>query len=299
MHRYDAREISALFDRGENIIDFIRVRENTKLNSPSAILYSYDAQAGSYLIQLEDPLHRELKDRLGRYLAEAIEPLRPSSLLDAGAGEATSLVPVLRHLRHRPEHVLAFDLSLSRLLFARHHLDQNGQHAKLFTGALDRIPLESESVDVIVTVHAIEPNQGHEDAILAELLRVARRQLVLVEPSYEMASAEGRARMERLGYARDLPQRLRRLGYAPSRLERCPHNSNPLNEAALIVVDKFASGVCAGAPAFVSPISGRRLLSRPDCLYCPEDGHAFPVIAGIPCLLMDNSVLASKLGAAI
>jgi uncharacterized protein YbaR (Trm112 family) len=298
MNRYDAREILALFGRGENVVDFIKAREGTQQNSASAILYSYDAQAGSYLMQLEDPAHRQLKDRLGRYLAEAIEPLRPSSLLDAGVGEATSLVPVLRHLSHRPEHVLAFDLSFSRLLFARRHLDQNSQRAELFTGALDRIPLESESVDVIVTVHAIEPNHGNEDAILAELLRVARQRLVLVEPNYEMASAEGQARMERLGYVIDLPGRLRRLGYAPSRFERCPHNSNPLNEATLIVIDKPASGVRTAAPVFASPISGRRLLSRPDCLYCPEDGHAFPVIAGIPCLLVENSILASKLGEA-
>lgn len=297
MHRYDAREICALYDRGENVINFINAKEGTQQNSTSAILYSYDAQAGSYLLQLEDAAHRELKDNLGRYLAAVIDTLRPSSLLDAGVGEATSLVPLLRHLGHKPEHVLAFDLSLSRLLFARRYLNQNGHCALLFTGALDRIPLEPDSIDLIVTVHAIEPNHGHEDAILAELLRVARRHLVLVEPSYELASAEGRARMERLGYVRDLPERLRRLGCAPSRIERCPHNSNPLNEAALLVVDKSVSGVDAKVPSFVSPISGRRLVPRPDCLFCPEDGHAFPVIAGIPCLLVENSVLASKLGA--
>jgi uncharacterized protein YbaR (Trm112 family) len=86
------------------------------------------------------------------------------------------------------------------------------------------------------------------------------------------------------------------LGHAPSRVERCPHNSNPLNEAALIVVDKSNASVDgAQPPAFVSPISRRKLVPRRDCWFCPEDGHAFPVIAGIPCLLVDNSVLASKL----
>lgn len=296
MQRYDAREIAALFDRGENVINRINAEEGTQQNSSSAILYSYDAQAGSYIEQLKDPAHRELKDKLGRYLASIIDPLRPSSLLDAGVGEATSLVPLLGHLQRKPVHVLGFDISLSRLLFARRHLAENGREAALFTGTLDRIPLETGSVDVVVTIHALEPNHGQEDLILRELLRVARRHLVLVEPSYELAAAEARSRMERLGYVRGLPERLARIGYPPSRIERCPHNSNPSNEAALIIVDKpdTVAGHAA-PPAFVSPISGHKLMPRPDCWFCVEDGHAFPVIAGIPCLLVDNSVLASKL----
>jgi ubiquinone/menaquinone biosynthesis C-methylase UbiE/uncharacterized protein YbaR (Trm112 family) len=296
MHRYDAREIATLFDRGENVINRINAQEGAQQNSSSAILYSYDAQAGSYVAQLEDPAYRDLKHNLGRYLAAVIDTLRPSSLLDAGVGEATSLAPLLGYLQHKPMHVLGFDISLSRLLFARRYLADNRHEAVLFTGTLDRIALETDSVDVIVTVHALEPNHGHEDVMLSELLRVARRHLVLVEPSYEFATHEARARMERLGYVRGLPERLKRMGYAPTRVERCPYNSNPLNEAALIVVDKPHAAVGeAKPPTFISPISGRELVPRPDCWFCPQDGHAFPVIAGIPCLLVDNSVLVSKL----
>ena len=83
------------------------------------------------------------------------------------------------------------------------HLTENGhENVKLFTGDLDRIPLASDSVDVVLTIHAVEPNQGREEAILSELLRVARKHLVMIEPSYELASAEARERMDRLGYVR-------------------------------------------------------------------------------------------------
>lgn len=182
------------------------------------------------------------------------------------------------------------------MLYARRHLADNGyDEVVLFTGGLDRIPLASGSIDVVLTIHALEPNRGNEEVILAELLRVARRHLVLVEPSYELASAEGRTRMDRLGYVRGLPEVLRRLGYTPRRVERFPYNSNPLNEAALIVVDKPEPAQLTDVPSFVSPISGRRLLARRDCWYCPDDGHAFPIIAGIPCLVVESSVLVSKL----
>jgi ubiquinone/menaquinone biosynthesis C-methylase UbiE len=296
VNRYDTREICALFDRGENVIEWINSKEGAVHNSPTSILYSYDAQAGSYTAQLADPGLRALKEDAGKFLAEIITELAPDSLLEAGIGEATSLVPILRHLESRPTHVLGFDLSLSRLLFARRHLTENGNdQTVLFAGALDRIPLESASVDVVLTIHAVEPNHGFEDAILTELLRVARRHLVLVEPSYEFASAQARRRMERLGYVRGIPEALQRLGQPAGRIERFPYNSNALNEAALIIVEKHGTQSQGGPPAFTSPVSGRALFEHRDCWYCRDDGHAFPVIAGIPCLTVEHAILVSKL----
>ena len=224
-----------------------------------------------------------------------MDELGPDSMIEAGVGEATSLAPILSHMGRQPSHVFGFDLALSRLLFARKHLAENGnRNVKLFVADLDRIPLASASIDVVLTVHAVEPNHGREEAILSELLRVARKHLVMVEPSYEFASAEARARMDQLGYVRELPTTLERLGHPARRVERWPHNSNPLNEAALIVVDKTPTDT-GGKPEFVSPISRRGLTERAGCLYCPGDGHAFPIVAGIPCLTVENAILASKL----
>ena len=295
MAKYDAREIRALYDRGENVTRWIQAHEGADSNSVTAILYSYDAQSGSYVDALKEPATRALKQNLGRELGELLDKLAPSSLLEAGIGEGTSLAPILNHMSKRPAHVLGFDLSLSRLLFARRHLAENGfENVKLFTADLEQIPLASESVDVVLTVHAIEPNHGRETAILSELLRVARKCLVMIEPSYELASTEARARMDRLGYVRGLPETLKGLGHPARLVERWSHNTNPLNEAALIIVDKVAVGART-APRFVSPISGGVLVERRDCWLCPEDGHAFPIIAGIPCLTVENAVLASKL----
>src|SRR5262245_45692812 len=212
--KYDAREIRALYDKGENITHWFQSREGTDGNSATAILYSYDAQAGSYVDALKDQAARTLKERVGQELGTLLDELAADSVIEAGVGEATSLAPVLSHMRRRPPHVLGFDMALSRLLFGRKHLTENGHRdVKLFAADLDRIPLASASIDVVLTVHAVEPNHGREEAILSELLRVARKHLVMVEPSYEFASTEGRARMDRLGYVRGLPTTLKRLGH--------------------------------------------------------------------------------------
>jgi ubiquinone/menaquinone biosynthesis C-methylase UbiE len=294
--KYDAREIRGVYERGENIMRWVNAREGVADNSITAILYSYDMQAGSYVEQLRDPIVHGIKQQLGECLAAILDEIAPQSLLEAGTGEATSLVPILDHMKTRPRHLLGFDLSLSRLLFADRHLADHGHHdVVLFTAALDGVPLATGSVDTVLTIHAVEPNHGYERAVLAELLRVTRRHLVMVEPSYEFASTEARARMERLGYVRGLPAILEELGCPARRIERFPFNTNPLNEAALIIVEKPVADAFI-APSFVSPISGRELVKRDDCWHCPGDGHAFPVIAGIPCLTLENAILVSKLG---
>ena len=61
-----------------------------------------------------------------------------------------------------------------------------------FCGDLLHIPLCSNSIDVVITSHAIEPNGGKETKILKELLRVCKKHLILFEPSYENNSIEGK-----------------------------------------------------------------------------------------------------------
>ncbi len=293
--KYDVTEISAVMRRGENIMEWIRSRDRDEANSLTAIAYSYDAQAGSYTAALKLPEVAALKAKTGERLASLLDPIAPFSLLEAGVGEATSLAAILKAMRVRPRHTLGFDISLSRLLFARRHLRQQGfESVELFSGSLDRVPLADRCVDTVLTIHAIEPNFGIEEEILSELLRVARRYLILVEPSYELGSAQTKARIERLGYVRDLPGILQRLGHKPVRFERWGLDGNPENEAALIVVDKLEQRAEI-EPSFISPISNRPVVRRTDCWFCPEDGHAFPIIEGIPCLNLDNAVLASKL----
>jgi hypothetical protein len=294
-NKYSAAEITGVLKSGKNIMEWIRSREDSEINSLEAIAYSYDAQAGSYTEALKLPSVAQIKQESGRRLASLLEPIEPFSLLEAGIGEATSLAPILTAMSARPVHTLGFDISLSRLLFARRNLVVQGiNDVTLFTGSLDGIPLADQSIDVVLTIHAIEPNHGQEKEILAELLRVARRYLILIEPSYELGSSESQARMQRLGYVRDLPQVLKSLGHAPLKVERWGIDLNLENPAALIIIDKAEKRV-ETPPRFMSPISGYPMVLRSDCWFCPEDGHAFPIIEGIACLTSETSVLASKL----
>jgi SAM-dependent methyltransferase len=293
--RHDVRELLELYRQGRNITEHLRSVEGTGQNSETAILYAYDLQAGSYIRALEDPAYAAGKQAAAARIAEVLAPLRFDSLLDAGTGEATTLAELLARLPRAPARVLAFDLSLSRLLFARRFLRQRQrEEVELFTAALENIPLADASVDLVLTVHVCEPNGGREPEILAELLRVARRYLVLIEPSYELGSAATRQRIEQHGYVRGLPEHLRALGARVVSHERFGADLNPANQAAVLVVDQ---GERAGPPEgaqLVSPLT-RTPLSRGDGCLFSSDGFAFPVIGGIACLLSENAVLATRL----
>ena len=196
-------------------------------------------------------------------------------------------------MQNPPQWPLAFDISMSRLLHARAYLHGKAQDVELFAAALESIPLADAAIDVVVTFHAVEPNHGREEIILRELLRVTARSLVLVEPSWEFASPEMRKRMERHGYVRGLPEMIQRLGYRMARHERWELDSNPFNPAALIVITK--DGRATEKPQFVSPISRKPLVRRDDSLFCLGDGHAFPILSGIPSMLIDSAILCSQL----
>jgi histidinol-phosphate/aromatic aminotransferase/cobyric acid decarboxylase-like protein len=105
-----------------------------------------------------------------------------------------------------------------------------------FRAELAAIPLSDNSVDVVTTNHAIEPNGGREVEILFELLRIAKRKIVLFEPCYEIATDEGKARMRQHGYVRDLRGHLEELGAKVESLTPLKTVHNPLNPTACIVV---------------------------------------------------------------
>lgn len=109
-------------------------------------------------------------------------------------------------------HALGLDISWSRCTEGQSWLSEKEVAARLFVADLFNIPLEDESVDVIFTSHSIEPNGGREEDALRELMRVARRAVVLIEPIYELANADAQSHMRSHGYVRGLKETAERLG---------------------------------------------------------------------------------------
>jgi hypothetical protein len=291
-------ELRQAYSRGDNVTQLLTNRNPSQARS-EIVEIAYDIQSGSYTkYALESP------DFLKRYAFEIYDLAKPyiaehDVILDCGAGELTTLSALSEHLPAQCQ-LLACDISLRRLKVGRRFAERvmRGDLAKalrLFVADMVRLPLADSSVDVVFTSHVLEPNHGRERDLLAELLRVARRQLLLFEPSWENADELVRARMDQHGYVRDLPQHIDAAGGRLVSVEPLPNPLNPLNPTYCYVVEPPAK---ESQPSFADqalqcPRSGYQLQKQQSYWWNKEGGWAYPEIDGIACLREKHGVLMS------
>ncbi|MBI4648846.1 MAG: methyltransferase domain-containing protein [Bacteroidia bacterium] len=290
-------KIKELYSKGENIIQYLKNLEGSEINTPEDILIGYDFQAGIYIKRYS--LNLEYRKKYCQALAKIIERLGPAkSLIEAGVGEATTLGLLLQMLNTHPSAIFGFDISWSRLKFAKGLLnDFNFKTVKLFTANLFEIPLPDNSVDIVYTSHSIEPNGGQEGPVLKELYRITRKYLILLEPAYELANEEAKERIRRYGFVTNLYSTAKELGYKIIEYRLFDVSLNPLNTTGLIIIEKNDNRCeIAGNSELVCPVTKTALQNYNDSLlYSEQSFLAYPVIEGIPCLLNENAILAVHL----
>lgn len=290
------RHIANLYARGENVLQNLRELDQPPsgraLNSVEDIMISYDFQAGTYIRGYEhDPTYLDrYTDELARIFA-GLGPL--GTVLEAGCGESTTLSVLGNKLADRPS-LGGFDISWSRVKLGSQFAARRGLSPALFCADLFRIPLADHSVDVVYTSHSIEPNGGREREAITELARIARRWLVLLEPAHDLAGAEARQRMESHGYVQNLAETIRNLGLDLVEHRMFPVSANTLNPTGLYLVRVGEPATEARTFRFQCPISGTALEAGASAYYSPDSFLAYPVLGGIPCLLENNAILATK-----
>lgn len=310
MRYCDISKARAVYAAGGNVTEYLRRALGERANTDAIIEIAYDLQAGSYVEHFEKhgevvgPYLDEIAGVLGRVATGA------RRILDVGTGESTTLAGVAPRSFAGAAQILACDISWSRLHTGRAFIAASlaadlARRIQLFVGNAFRLPLRTGSIDLVWTSHALEPNGGREREVLGELFRVAKR-LCLFEPSYEENSAEGRERMDRLGYVRDLPGAIRDLGGVLEESFRIQHAVNPLNPTHAYVIaapprdgrgdtDEQAEATPDGE-YWACPATRYPAVLEPDLLYCERSGLAYPVLRGIPVLREESGILATALG---
>jgi Methyltransferase domain len=293
-------ELRTAYARGENVSALLRKHLGSLINTEEIIELSYDLQAGSYVAAMQNPA---VAASVGEYAGEVAHILRrygqPTSLLEPGVGEATTMARVLQAYGVGAMEVHGSDLCWSRIYQARKWLAREGlPQVALCTASLARMPFADNSFDVVYTSHSIEPNGGREAEILGELYRVASRYLILLEPAYELATPEAQARMTLHGYCRDLYGHAQRLGMNIVGYQLFPVVRNPLNPTGLIIIEKDPTRAAAH-PKYQCPKYRTPLLKHEQFYYSPDGFSVYPVLDDIPCLRVENSITAGSYSAEI
>jgi ubiquinone/menaquinone biosynthesis C-methylase UbiE/uncharacterized protein YbaR (Trm112 family) len=291
-------KIRSLFAEGRNVLQELNKLERQESTDVENIAIAYDLQAGEYVAAAKSNI-----ERWRRYGLAISEVLRPNlegheSLLDCGTGELTSLAASQTFLGHEGP-IMGMDISWSRLAHGRkfwHSILGKNEKLELFVGDISHIPLPSKSVDVVLTVHALEPNYGHELQMLSELLRVCRKRLILLEPSFENASSAGQDRMKSHNYIRNLPSHIDSAGGRLISFEALEVPMNSLNPTWIHVVEPKVtaklderSNVVLQCPVTMTPLE-----DHGQFLWSPLSGLAYPVMREIPLLRAQHAVLASS-----
>jgi len=289
-----ARRLQALYQSGENIISYLAASNTNKDDMPNIIEVAYDMQSGGYIdAMVNDPNCGDFKKRYCNSLYEVIANLENiNSILDAGVGEGITLSPLL-DLFKKELMVYGVDISWSRAAYAKEWLSQKGYpNADICTGNLTHLPYADNSIDLVFTSHAVEPNRGSESDIIEELFRVARKYVVLLEPSYELGNQACRERMDILGYCKEIEKSCKDLKLKVIIHRLFDYSANILNPTAITVIEKLTE---KSRPNHVlaCPEHKTPLTEGLGALYSEEGLRAYPVIGGIPCLRVENSVFAS------
>jgi hypothetical protein len=222
---FSIKDLRQAYARNENITKLLSGQEG--LSREEVIEIAYDIQSGSYTeLAMSNPevlqlYAKEIHELSRKFIADQ------DVILDCGAGELTTLSALSQYLSEH-NRLLACDISLSRLHVGRRFAERAmkrelAQNLKSFVADMGCIPLADNSVDVLFTSHALEPNHGREAKLLSELLRIARRHLILFEPSWENATELVRIRMDEHGYVRELPRHIADAGGRLVSTEPLPH----------------------------------------------------------------------------
>lgn len=281
---------------GDNISSILRKKQNLSFNTREIIEISYDLQTGSYINALQDKEYEIYKEYYTKKIARIIQSLcKPTSILEAGVGEATTLSGVVNELDTEVD-AYGFDISWSRVMYGKNWLQShNVKNVKLCTGDLFNIPFLDNSIDVVYTSHSIEPNGGNEEAILKELYRVTKKFLILLEPGYELASSEAKERMDYHGYCKNLKETSVSLGFDVLEHSLLSRSATKLNPTALTIISKeINDSYSYPNTVFACPKYKTPLKEISNMLFSPDALMVYPLVGGIHCLRIENGILASK-----
>ncbi|WP_019959662.1 class I SAM-dependent methyltransferase [Woodsholea maritima] len=272
--------------QGKNMI--ATLRETTDLPHARCVEIAYALQSGSYTATKDSDIARAYRAAVHDIVVPLCQSHHVETVFDCGTGEGNMWCD----FPHKLSHFVGLDLSLHRLLWAARNLqDAPFNKTTLCKGDMASLPLSEHSFDLVVTMHALEPNARASDLIPALAART-RDLLVLFEPNYREASPAQRQRMEAMGYARDIWECAEALSdfevLASAPLDVTIRADNQ----TYILILKRKTPLARTDFAWQNPLTHSPLLDVDGSLVDEEGCFFFPKFKDIFCLAPEDAVFA-------
>lgn len=302
LSHFDIADAKKAYAEGKNITELLRAQKKIDVNTSEIIEAAYDLQAGTYIKHVtQNPEQATLyTNEIAQILDKHTHP--EDTLLDIGTGELTTLSLLISALTNKPKNVYAFDISWSRIYkgiaFAKNKMGVEYKRVKPFVADINEIPLLDKSINITTSSHALEPNGEKLKGLLIELFRVTIDKLVLFEPCYEINSQEGKNRMDRLGYIKNIEGVVSELGGKVRDKLIIKNVSNSLNPTACFIITPPMSNARITKnknDIFSVPGTNIPLKKIENFYYSNETGLCYSILKNIPVLKSNCSILATSL----
>jgi 2-polyprenyl-3-methyl-5-hydroxy-6-metoxy-1,4-benzoquinol methylase len=281
--------------KGKNVLEFLR--NNFDLNREDAIEISYSLQSGAYTAFARDSRSTRFHQEIHEIIKANASDMSRASVLDFGIGEGTAWI---RANAARPRQLFGIDISNRRLQWCRKNIT-GVRNLCLVRSDAAFIPLADQSMDIVTTMHAIEPNGDERAArIIRELARVCRGTLMLFEPNYHTANEAMRERMDTHGYnkvcwpvAHDLE------AFEVVHDAQLRNHVSELNRTSCLILRRTARTDTIrqkGSP-LICPITRSRVNKKAGFLLDESESFAYPIFEGVnffnrtDALFVDNADL--------
>lgn len=269
--------------------------------TPEVVEKKYDAIAGRYIdINVEDDQRRgvywidgrlretrrvEFESNMLDEHAQALARHRFDSLLEVGAGELTTLVGVAERIGPgRTYH--GIDLSFPRVVRGHQYFARKGHDVVAARANALALPYADDSFDVVFSSHCLEHIPLDFREAIDEMRRVARRAVLLFEPSFELGDPIQKLRMLANGYVRGIGDYLASLDDVVTSEPELLANASPYNRTARYEIRLRAPQAkprrSTPSAHFACPLCHHVLQPRDTTLCCPDCQTAHPVIESIP-----------------
>lgn len=296
MQYIDIQKVKEIFKKGQSISEFLKKEYNVKINTSEIIETTYDL-----LASLKTPSEINTKEKNASEKAKILEHfIDPgNSLIDVGTGELRMLTPILNNINIEFSNIFAFDISWSRLKKGSFFYSQNNKKKKnrlhTFVADMKEIPFQDKCIDILMSNHSLEPNGAYLPVMLCELFRITKKKLVLFEPSYELNSKEGKKRMDKLGYIKNIEKEVSKLNGKVIDIIPIKYSLNPLNPTACYIIQPpdDCSKIIKTKPIFSVPGTNFKLKKVNSFMESRDTGLIFPILDKIPILRKKSAILAS------
>ena len=211
-----------------------------------------------------------------------------------GCGEATTLSGVINNLKYNSHKIFGFDISLSRVEIGKDFSNKNlkqGRKINFFVSIISQIPLKDKSIDVVTSSHAIEPNGGYEDVIAKELIRVARKKIILFEPCYEKVNSNIKKRMNKLGYIKNLSEIFKKYGVKFTGLIPIKKSVDKNNPTFCYLFNLPKVKKKALKIEFTDPGTNFKLLKNKNFYKSTKSELSYPIIKNIPIFRVEKGII--------